>query len=99
MKYTLKEGKADMITGLLNGLTFGVVYSFFTLPFEFDKPETKLRYKGSPMRYYGSWMGRMSLAFAILRTSYNAISKEELGPAYELGGMAAVTLAVSQILF
>lgn len=41
----------------------------------------------------------MGLAFAILRVSFNAISKQELGIAYEIGGMAAVTLTTSQLLF
>lgn len=41
MKYTSGELKGDAVTGILNGVTFGVIYSFFTHPFEFSKPEIK----------------------------------------------------------
>lgn len=43
-------------------------------------------------------MGRMGLAFAILRTSYNAICKQNIGPAYELAGMSVVTVGVAYAL-
>jgi hypothetical protein len=33
MKYTSGEFKADAVTGVLNGLTFGMIYSFYTHPF------------------------------------------------------------------
>ena len=75
MKYTIGEFKADAVTGILNGMTFGVIYSFFTHPFELEKAENKLKYKGRTSLYYRSWIWRMGLAFGILRTSYNAISK------------------------
>jgi hypothetical protein len=75
MKYTWGECKADGLTGFLNGVTFGVIYSFYTSPFELSKPENMQRYDGSRLLYYRSWMGRMGLAFGILRISYNAICK------------------------
>ena len=37
MKYTFSEFKADIVTGMLNGFTFGLIYSFFSYPFEFKK--------------------------------------------------------------
>lgn len=33
MKYTVGEFKADAMTGILNGISFGLIYSFFTQPF------------------------------------------------------------------
>ena len=41
----------------------------------------------------------MSLAFAILRSSYNAISKQELGTTKEVGAMIGIVLGVSYVLF
>ena len=82
MRYTWGQLKADSITGFMNGFTFGLIYSFFTHPFEFDKPEVKQHYEGKRILYYRSWTLRMALAFGILRTTYNMISKQELGPAY-----------------
>jgi len=75
MKYTWDEFKADSVTGIINGITFGTIFSFFTYPFEFDKPETKLKYKGKPIYYYGSWTWRIALGFGILQTSFSAIGK------------------------
>jgi hypothetical protein len=40
-----------------------------------SKPEINKKYNGKPLLYYRSWMCRMGLAFGILRTTYNAISK------------------------
>ena len=33
MKYTLSDFKADSLTGMLNGFTFGLIYAFYTKPF------------------------------------------------------------------
>ena len=99
MKYSLGDLKTDSVTGALNGLTFGLIYAFYTLPFEFQKPEIKEKFKARPIRYYGSWGGRMALAFGILRSTFSAISKEEVGLVYEVAGMGGATLIVAQVLF
>lgn len=99
MKYTLGELSADSITGAINGTIFGLIFSFYTHPFEFNKPEIHSKFKGKSWRYYGSWSWRMGLAFGSLRVTYNAIIKEELGPAYELGGIGFATLVASKVLF
>lgn len=41
MKYTAGEFKGDMCVGMLNGIYFGLLYSFFTHPFELHKLEFK----------------------------------------------------------
>ena len=82
MKYTVSDFKADSVTGALNGFTFGLIYAFYTFPFEFNKPEIKLKFKARPALYYASWGGRMALAFGILRSTFSAIAKGELGLGY-----------------
>lgn len=97
-QYTWKEFKTDALTGALNGLLFSFVYSFYTQPFEFKKEEVVQKYSNRPLLYYRSWAWRISLAFAILRTTNNAISKYKLGTAYEVGGMVLSVALVSKFL-
>lgn len=99
MKYTGKAAASDGLSGLINGSTFGFIFAFYNHPFDFAKADIKSKYKGSTLRYYGSWTWRMAVGFSVLRVSYNAISAQELGIYSEITAIGATTLLITKLLF
>lgn len=87
IKYTARDFRGDVIAGSFNGTIFGLVYSFYFLPH--DQLDTKLfaRYRSSKLLYCVMHSVKMAAGFAIMRSTYNALRKQEVEPKYEIGGL------------
>jgi hypothetical protein len=93
-----KKSRGDFVAGTLNGMLFGIIYSFFTQPFEFKNEDVVKKFKGRKLAYYRSWTWRMGLAFGLIRLSFNIIMQEEIKPIYKYSSMLLVTLGITQVL-
>lgn len=75
-----KELKSDMISGSINGVIFGLCYSFYFLPFDFSDTITKTKFRGSSLLYTSHNCIRIGLAFGLIRMMFNAIERQNLEP-------------------
>ena len=84
MKYSRRDFKGDLIAGSLNGVMFSGVYSYFYWPI--DRLDTHLsdRLRRSPWLYAGVSALKLGVAFAIMRSTYNCVRKEELDEKHQL---------------
>ena len=82
IKYNLKDFKGDLIAGGLNGGVFGLIYSFFYLPVDRTDPKVFSKCRNSRMLYFAINSIKMGAGFAIMRSTYNGVKKQELGPKY-----------------
>lgn len=89
IKYTARDFRGDVVAGSFNGGIFGLVYSFYFLPH--DQLDTKLfaRYRNSKLFYCFLNSVKMAAGFAIMRSTYNALRKQEVEKKYEVGGLLA----------
>lgn len=83
-KYSIKsekrELKSDLISGSINGMIFGLCYSFYFLPFDFSDSIMKTRFRGSSLLYTVHNCLRIGVAFGLIRMMFNAIERQDLEP-------------------
>ena len=89
LKYTSRDFKGDLIAGAANGGIFGLIYSFYFLPVDRLDPKIFMKCRNSPFLYCVVNSLKMAAGFAIMRSTYNCVKKQELGPMYEYGSCAA----------
>lgn len=82
LKYTARDFKGDLYAGVFNGGIFGLVYSFYFLPVDRVDPKIFLKCRNSPVLYCLINSIKMAAGFAIMRSTYNCVKKQELGPKY-----------------
>jgi len=82
VKYTRRDSKTDAIAGGLNGILFGIVYSFYYYPIEKFDPRYIKNFRGNPFLYYSANCIKMAASFAIMRGTYNALKKQEVSNLY-----------------
>ena len=82
LKYTNRDFKGDIVAGGLNGGIFGLVYSFYFLPIDKVDPKLFARFRSSRLMYCGVNSLKMAAGFAMMRSTYNCVKKQELGPKY-----------------
>lgn len=93
LKYNSRDFKGDLFAGGFNGGIFGLVYSLYFLPIDRIDPKIFGKCKNSVILYCLINSLKMSAGFAIMRSTYNCVKKQELGPKYEFGScMAAFAL-------
>ena len=73
IKSEKRELKSDMISGSVNGVIFGLCYSFYFQPFDFSDQITKTKFRGSTFLYFTHNCLRIGLAFGMIRMMFNAI--------------------------
>jgi hypothetical protein len=88
IKYTARDFRGDIVAGSFNGGIFGLVYSFYFLPH--DRLDVKLfaRYHNSRLFYFFMNSFKMAAGFAIMRSTYNGLRKQEVEKKYEVAGLA-----------
>lgn len=88
IKYTARDFRGDIVAGSFNGGIFGLVYSFYFLPH--DRMDAKLfaKYRNSRLFYFFMNSVKMAAGFAIMRSTYNGLRKQEVEKKYEIGGLA-----------
>ena len=78
IKYTARDLKGDLIAGTFNGAVFGLVYSFYYLPVDRVDPKVFSKCRNSPFLYVGLNAIKMAGGFAIMRSTYSGVKKQEL---------------------
>ncbi len=94
IKYTRRDLKGDIVAGSFNGGIFGVVYSFYFLSIDKVDPKYVSKYRNSRIIYTAVNSMKMAAGFAIMRSAFNALKKQEVSQAYELGGLSAAFLLI-----
>jgi hypothetical protein len=90
IKYNARDFRADVVAGSFNGGIFGLVYSFYFLPH--DRMDEKLFAKtcrGNRAVYFLMNSVKMAAGFAIMRSTYNALNKQEAEKKYKIVGLSA----------
>lgn len=82
LKYTLRDFRGDLFAGGFNGGIFGLVYSYYFLPIDRLDPKIFSKCRGSLLLYTIINTIKMGAGFAIMRSTYNCVKKQELGPKY-----------------
>jgi hypothetical protein len=85
LRYTSRDLKGDIIAGTFNGGIFGLVYSFYFLPIDRLDPKIFSKCRNSALLYTAINLIKMGAGFAIMRTTYNCVKKQDLGTNYEIG--------------
>lgn len=87
MEYSERDFKGDIITSTLKGNAFGLIFSFYCLPFE--RTESKFFVQNRcVLTYTLKNCGKMALGFSIIRVIHSAIRKEGLSKRHEFAGWA-----------
>jgi hypothetical protein len=88
LKYKWRDLKGDVVAGGLNGSIFGLIYSFYFLPVDRLDAKVFTTCRNSRVLYTLMNVAKMAAGFAIMRSTYNGIRKQELGQTYEMVGCA-----------
>ena len=83
MKYSKRDLKGDLIAGSLNGIMFSAFYSYFYWPVDKLDHIISPRLRSNPWMYAGITAAKFGLAFAVMRSTYNCVRKEELDEKYQ----------------
>jgi hypothetical protein len=89
IKYTARDFRGDIVAGSFNGGIFGLVYSFYFLPHDQLDPKFVPKYRNSRLVYCFINSFKMAAGFAIMRSTYNGLKKQEMQKKYEIGGLIA----------
>lgn len=87
IKYTARDFRGDIVAGSFNGGIFGLVYSFYFLPHDRLDPKFAVTYRNSRLFYCLVSSLKMAAGFAIMRSSYNGLKKQEMEKKYEIAGL------------
>lgn len=100
IKYNARDFKADVVAGSFNGGIFGLVYSFYFLPH--DRLDERLFTKtcrNSRALYFLMNSAKMAAGFAIMRSTYNALNKQEVEKKYKYAGLSAAFLVICMFMW
>ena len=78
IKYSGRDFRGDLVAGSFNGGIFGVVYSFYFLSVDKVDPTFISKYRNSRALYCLVNSLKMAAGFAIMRSTYNGLKKQEV---------------------
>lgn len=65
--------KSDFTSGGINGLTFGLIFSYYFLPFDLSTSEGMTKYRGSKLYYTLTNCLKFGFYFGAIRVVFNGV--------------------------